>query len=902
MAIKKITHANGTATPDEIVVDYAVKDGVGNTIHTTYAKSSDLATVATSGNYSDLNGTPIIDSVPTEDSNNLVKSGGAYSSIQNVKSRADSQIIFYTTSVADNAFSASVPYISSASDLVNGIAVNLLFETATAANATLNISNTGAYRIYYRRTTAATSHIAANSYCTLVFDATNQRWVLQYSYYSDSNSVGYQIRTNSAIYYNKTGYTMNRYMLMFEVVGGLCGTATTITTAATKTYVPFMYIPGGVIKYYSTSGAIAADAPFAASGLWDAYAIDLRYSFNITTTTLTEGAPVFIRMGVNGDGTLTPACGEAAHPLVCSWPSSADGYVYLYLGRAYDGYHLELKYEHPIYQYVNGKVQLWTRTPTVIGTLDTTATTAQSTSSSESFGSTITLHKIAKTGTYSDLIGTPSIPAVPSDIGAAAAIHEHTTSDITNFPTLATVATSGSYNDLGDKPAIPIDRIYWCTYGTSTYSEIESAYQANKIPIVSFNDCIYIFSEYYFEEKIIFVCAGIAAESHLEVAWDDTWSTGHYAIERTANKVTSISSSSTNEQYPSAKAVYNALPVINTTPTIGSGVWSADTIINYIASRGQQLITNGTLLLGNNYNFSSTTFDGSDSNASGGCLVKNGASTAVANDEYVPVAKGKLYRLTYDLKPNYDFSTSGPNPSGINGFLPYIDQYDVDKNKINDYNTNYKAGTLVYLTQDLKSGDTTMHLSDASGWTTFASLNATIQIWDYQNSYGYLYGPGEYTRHTFNVGSGSSTDQSTNTVTLQNAYSGPTVTAGTYVSQNRGGGYAYIGNYDKPAPNVWSSWTHDTTAATLRGGCAYAKIAWLWNYNVSTSQALTWNSTTAYNEGWAVKNSNKYYIAKKAVPAGTPLTDTEYWYTNNNSSMPVSTKITNIQFTVKSLT
>ena len=65
-----------------------------------------------------------------------------------------------------------------------------------------------------------------------------------------------------------------------------------------------------------------------------------------------------------------------------------------------------------------------------IKALDTTATTAQSTSASEAIAGSgkITLHKIAKTGTYSDLIGAPS---------------------------LAAVATSGSYNDLSNKPTIP---------------------------------------------------------------------------------------------------------------------------------------------------------------------------------------------------------------------------------------------------------------------------------------------------------------------------------------------------------------------------------------------------------------------------------------------------------------
>lgn len=56
--------------------------------------------------------------------------------------------------------------------------------------------------------------------------------------------------------------------------------------------------------------------------------------------------------------------------------------------------------------------------PSAPGTLDTTATTAQSTSSSEALSGNISLHKIAKTGTYSDLIGTPTIPTVPTNVSS----------------------------------------------------------------------------------------------------------------------------------------------------------------------------------------------------------------------------------------------------------------------------------------------------------------------------------------------------------------------------------------------------------------------------------------------------------------------------------------------------
>lgn len=50
--------------------------------------------------------------------------------------------------------------------------------------------------------------------------------------------------------------------------------------------------------------------------------------------------------------------------------------------------------------------------PSAPGTLNTTATTAQSTSSNEALSGNITLHKVAKTGAYSDLTGTPTIPTV----------------------------------------------------------------------------------------------------------------------------------------------------------------------------------------------------------------------------------------------------------------------------------------------------------------------------------------------------------------------------------------------------------------------------------------------------------------------------------------------------------
>ena len=62
-----------------------------------------------------------------------------------------------------------------------------------------------------------------------------------------------------------------------------------------------------------------------------------------------------------------------------------------------------------------------------------------------------TLAAVATSGLYSDLTGTPTIPAaqVPSDWNATTGVTR-----ILNKPTLATVATSGSYNDLSNRPTL----------------------------------------------------------------------------------------------------------------------------------------------------------------------------------------------------------------------------------------------------------------------------------------------------------------------------------------------------------------------------------------------------------------------------------------------------------------
>lgn len=114
-----------------------------------------------------------------------------------------------------------------------------------------------------------------------------------------------------------------------------------------------------------------------------------------------------------------------------------------------------------------------------IKTLKTDNTTAQSTSSSETIAGsgTINLHKVAKTGTYSDLIGKPTIPAaqVQSDWNATSGMGV-----ILNKPTIPTV----------NNATLTIQK-NGTTVGTFTAnasSNVTANIQVNELPTVSSSD------------------------------------------------------------------------------------------------------------------------------------------------------------------------------------------------------------------------------------------------------------------------------------------------------------------------------------------------------------------------------------------------------------------------------
>lgn len=112
---------------------------------------------------------------------------------------------------------------------------------------------------------------------------------------------------------------------------------------------------------------------------------------------------------------------------------------------------------------------------------------------------------------------------------------------------------------------IDTNNVFVAVYGTTTVAEIETAIAANKVVICYRNDVFYRLSyrnyNYYY-----FAASAASGTYFLKLSRDgnNTWSTLTSVFETTLNKVTTISSSSTNDQYPSAKCVYDIVGDIET--------------------------------------------------------------------------------------------------------------------------------------------------------------------------------------------------------------------------------------------------------------------------------------------------------------------------------------------------
>lgn len=298
------------------------------------------------------------------------------------------------------AFTATIPGIT---EYYDGLTIMLKNGVVTSASGfTININGLGAKQSYTNlaAATADTTLFNINYTMLFVYDSTRVEgggWICYRGYDANTNTIGYQLRTNSSTL--PTTDKFYRYRILFTAADGkhwVPSTTSTSTNATASRDVNQRPIdPFGDIVYYGTTTAVEANANVAAAQLWQQYTLTLGYAFNRTNAALelTYPSPIYIKCAPQANGS---AIIDATTPYVLSLPSTEDGKIYIYLGRTYSATAIEMVMVHPVYYYKDGAIRLWTN--------------------------------------------------------AAAGLSSVAWDDVTDKPTFATVATSGSYADLSNKP------------------------------------------------------------------------------------------------------------------------------------------------------------------------------------------------------------------------------------------------------------------------------------------------------------------------------------------------------------------------------------------------------------------------------------------------------------------
>lgn len=257
--------------------------------------------------------------------------------------------------------------VSKDSALYDGKQIILYMPFGGSGNATLNLtladgSTTGAKNVYYENTTRFTTHKGQNSQLHLIYhsglklsNGTTYEgwWYMANRDTTDTYKLGRSynsVKAKAAIYRYQILLTVDDdYLVPVNSVNNSQATTKKLTTEA--------FDPFGQVYYWSSTATVNADAKLndwqGSFTHWNNGLIDLRYAFN-TGTTLTANKPIYIvcTPQTNGKAKLYSS------PIAQALPTTADGLIYKYIGRAYDTYRIILDQDKPCYMYKNGTARV----------------------------------------------------------------------------------------------------------------------------------------------------------------------------------------------------------------------------------------------------------------------------------------------------------------------------------------------------------------------------------------------------------------------------------------------------------------------------------------------------------------------------------------------------------------
>ena len=273
------------------------------------------------------------------------------------------------------AYTATVPGIT---ELKDGVCMLLYNGVVTSASGfTIDINGLGAKPSYSNMAmgnsvtptspTRDTTIFNINYAFLFIYSATlvsGGCWIGYRGYDANTNTIGYQLRTNNSTM--KAADKFYRYRLLFTSADGTkwvpANTSTSTNATAVRTPNTRAIDPFGEIVWYGTTTAIEANANVTAAQLWQEYYgsyTNIGYSFNNTgaAQTMTANLPIYIKCTPQADGS---AIIDPTTPYTQSLPTTDDGKIYIYLGRAYNATNFEITMNHPVYYHDGAGIKLWT--------------------------------------------------------------------------------------------------------------------------------------------------------------------------------------------------------------------------------------------------------------------------------------------------------------------------------------------------------------------------------------------------------------------------------------------------------------------------------------------------------------------------------------------------------------
>ena len=455
-----------------------------------------------------------------------------------------------STSTA-TAFTATVPGINTLKD---GVCVLLKNGVVTSASGfTINVNGLGAKPCYTNLAAATRDTTIFNINYTMLFIYDEDRvsgggWICYRGYDANTNTIGYQLRTNnSTLPAADKGY---RYRLWFTSADGSKwvpankSTSTDGTTSRTPNTTPIN--PFGPIVYNSTNGTVNANASLPATTLWQQYTLTIGYSFNEPGGAMTFPAPVYLKCTPQANGSAVMV------ELVQALPSINDGYIYILLGRAYSATAMELIADHPVFYHDGTAIRLWTGAeglaPLIGSTANTTPT--QVLAALQAGKNVYITHTDATFGNIS--FTSFAYSASLNTVQAQVVVRVFTLTAVILMGDVSNDTWTLGSDDIEYDPIVQ----YLSVNGAQIYPDQSGFYNVlvpTKVSDLN-NDSGFLTS------AVTSFNGSTGAVTYTAPVTSVNGQTGAVTgLQTTGNLVTSVSASSTNSQYPSAKLFYDTV-------------------------------------------------------------------------------------------------------------------------------------------------------------------------------------------------------------------------------------------------------------------------------------------------------------------------------------------------------